>query len=144
MRRAARVLKTGVRIEQHPDPEPEIRERIDGERRAGEAAEALRAGLEAHGRSEVVYVRGILFVDVELDGEQHRWEWTPSPPEPVWLARGATSALADLARRLEARAQGRLFADARTAGLRVSRREVESAPREIELDASLEAQLLLD
>jgi hypothetical protein len=144
MRRAARVLKTGVRIEQHPDPEPEIRERIDGERRAGEAAEALRAGLEAHGRGEVVYVGGILFVDVELDGEQHRWEWTPSPPEPVWLARGATSALADLARRLEARAQGRLFADARTAGLRVSRREVESAPREIELDASLEAQLLLD
>jgi hypothetical protein len=144
MRRAARVLKTGVRIEQHPDPEPEIRERIDREPRTGEDAEALRAGLEAHGRGEVVYVRGTLFVDVELDGERHRWEWTPSPPEPVWLARGATSALADLARRLEAKSQGRLLADARAAGLRVSRWEVESAPRQIELDPSLEAQLVLD
>ena len=144
MRRAARVLKTGVRIEQHPDPEPEIRERIEREPRAGEAAEALRAGLEAHGRGELVHVRGILFADVELDGERHRWEWTPSPPEPVWLARSATSALADLARRLEARARERLLADARSAGLRVSRWEIESAPRQIELDASLEAQLLLE
>src|SRR5919109_2826047 len=121
MRRAARVLKTGVRIEQHPDPEPEIRERIDREPRTGEDAEALRAGLEAHGRGEVVYVRGTLFVDVELDGERHRWEWTPSPPEPVWLARGATSALADLARRLEGRAQGRVVADAPAGGLGGSR-----------------------
>jgi hypothetical protein len=144
MRRAARVVKTGVRIEQHPDPEREIRERIDREPRTAEGPEGLRAGLEAHGRGEVVYVRGILFVDVELDGEQHRWEWTPSPPEPVRLARGATTALVDLARRLEARAQGRLLADARTAGLRVSRWEVESAPRQIELDASLEARLVLD
>jgi hypothetical protein len=144
MGRAARVVKTGVRIERHPDPEPEIRERIDRELRTAEGAEGLRAGLAAHGRGELVYVRGILFVDVELDGERHRWEWTPSPPEPVWLARGATSALVDLARGLEARAQGKLLADARTAGLRVSRWEVESAPRQIELDVSLEARLMLD
>jgi len=132
---------TGVRIELHPDPETSVQELIA---RAGDSAHALRATFEAYSRGEIVYVRAIAFVDVELDGESHRWEWTPSVPEAVPLGRSATSQLVDLARSVEARTRDRLLADARVAGLRVGRWEMESAPRRIELDPSLDAQLVLD
>jgi len=102
------------------------------------------ATFEAYSRGEIVYVRAIAFVDVELDGESHRWEWTPSVPEAVPFGRSATSQLVDLARSVEARTRDRLLADARVAGLRVGRWEMESAPRRIELDPSLDAQLVLD
>jgi len=132
---------TGVRIEAHPDPEPEVRELIA---HAGESADALGGELEAYWRDELVYVRAIAFVDVELDGASHRWEWTPSLPEAVGLGRSATSRLVDLARNVEASTRDRLLVDARVSGLRVGRWEIESAPRRIELDASLHGQLVLD
>ena len=134
-------MGTGVRIELHPDPEASVQELIA---RAGDAADTVCATLEAYSRGEIVYVRAIAFADVELDGESHRWEWTPSVPEAVPLGRSATSELVDLARTVEANTRDRLLADARVAGLRVERWQVESAPRRIELDASLDAQLVLD
>lgn len=125
----ARVLGTGVRIERHPDPESDLE---------------THAELEAYGRGEIAYVRAIAFVDVGLDGARHRWEWTPSRPAPVRLGQPATAALVDLARDVESNTRGRLLADARVAGLRVSRWDVESAPRRIELETSLRAQLRLE
>ena len=130
MRRSACVLETGVRLERAP-----IAEVSD---------DALRGELEAYRRGELVYVRAIAFVDVDLDGERHRWEWTPSRPQPVPLGAPATSTVVDFVRRVEAETRGRLLTEARIAGLPVSTWEVESAPRRIELDPSLESQLVLD
>lgn len=144
MRRSACVLETGVRLERHPDPEPEVLEHIERAPIAEVSDDALRAELEAYRHGELVYVRAIAFVDVDLDGERHRWEWTPSRPQPVPLAAPATSTIVDFVRRVEADTRGRLLTEARVAGLRVSTWEVESAPRRIELDASLESQLVLD
>jgi hypothetical protein len=141
MPRRPRVLGTGVRLEADPGSERDAREAIAPAR---EPAHTLRASVEGFRHGEHLYVRAVAFVDVELDGESHRWEWTPSHPEAVPLGRPATSRLVDLARGVEAQTRGALLADARLAGLRVGRWEVESAPRRIELDSALAAQLVLD
>jgi hypothetical protein len=138
-------VATGVRLECHPDPEPEVLEDLEQEQpQAGASAGTLRAELEAYRRGELVYVRAIAFVDVELDGRRHRWEWTPSRPRPVPLRTRATAAVVDIARGVESRTRGRLLTEARVAGLRLTTWEVESAPRRIELDPALESQLMLD
>src|SRR5918996_2610474 len=108
MRRSACVLETGVRLERHPDPEPELLEHIERAPIAEVSDDALRAELEAYRRGELVYVRAIVFVDIDLGGERHRWEWTPSRPEPVPLAAPATSTVVDFVPRVEADTRGRL------------------------------------
>ena len=130
-----------MRIEADPGSQREAR---DLRPPTDQSPNALRASAEGPRHEDRLYVRAIAFVDVELDGESHRWEWTPSRPEALSLGRPATARLVDLARSVEAGTSGALLADARLAGLRVSRWEVESAPRRIELDPALAVRLVLD
>jgi hypothetical protein len=135
-----RILATGVFVDEHADPEPELLEaaRAFGEHLSPED----RAELARWRAGELVYVRITSFVEFDDGSGVQRWDETPQGPYPLPLGESATSALLNSIEDSDQRDNH--LADFGINEIPVSRFEFEAAPRRIDVDPPLAARLTLD
>jgi hypothetical protein len=140
MPRSIRVLATGVRVEEHPDPESWLQ---DAWRDLGvRATPEERSDLARWRAGDVVFVRTTSFVEFDDGSGPKVWEDTPQGPTPVEVSSSATTALLVIVEAQDQRLN--LLADLGISDMRVSRFDFEAAARRIEIAPALRARLTLD
>jgi hypothetical protein len=132
-----RVIATGVRVDEYPDPEQALAAGRHVVSRPLSPEE--RANLAAWRSGTLLFVRTTAFVEFDVGEGTDRWDDTPQGPFSVDLNRPATSRVLECVEHNDD-----LLAEFGINGMSVSRIDFYAAPRRIEIDQALSDRLIWD
>jgi hypothetical protein len=135
--RPVRVIATGVRVDEYPDPEQALAEARGVFSR--NLSHEERADLAAWKSGALIFIRTTAFVEFDAGDGPDRWDGTPQGPSAIDLDQPATSAVLQLVEHSDD-----MIAEFGINGMSVSRIDLYAGPRRIEIDDSLSRRLTWD